>query len=257
MTFQFIPIGVVQSCFTEKFGIPRQPGLAPSAQGRILLYPEFAQEAAFLGLENTSHIWLQFVFHQTDWSGKLKVRPPRLGGNQSLGVFATRSPNRPNPIGLSVVTYLGLERLDDKLYIKVSGLDLLDGTPILDIKPYVPYADCLTGAVSELASEAPTIIPVVFSSECADVFNEISGQQFSAFVTNATHLKALLVEVLSQDPRPQYQATDTSRIYGMNLAGFNVRWQYRQGILNHSEYVNYEGVYIAVLEIAPILTKHF
>src|SRR5690606_22553065 len=157
--------GSTRSCFKEKFGIPRQPGLAPLARGRLELLPPYRDPAALEGLETCSHLWIQFVFHansRTQW--KPKVKPPRLGGNTSRGVFATRSPVRPNPIGLSVVRLAGITRVQDKCWLELSGIDLLDGTPVLDIKPYVPYVDCIPDAVNRLAPAAPALLPVNFSA---------------------------------------------------------------------------------------------
>src|SRR3954463_4060851 len=140
MDFIFPAIGIIHSCFKEKFGIPRQPGLAPLATAQLELLPPYDNRAALEGLETCSHIWLQFVFHANKRDAwKPKVKPPRLGGNKSLGVFATRSPTRPAPIGLSVVKLDGISEADGKLFLNLSGIDLLDGTPVLDIKPYVPY----------------------------------------------------------------------------------------------------------------------
>ncbi len=213
--FTFQSIGVVQSCFKEKFGIPRQPGLAPSARGRIYIFPEFAQEEAFAGLEACSHIWLQFVFHAARETWKPKVRPPRLGGNKTLGVFASRSPNRPNPLGLSVVAFCGMERDARGLFLEVAGIDLLDGTPILDIKPYVPYADAVTGAFNHVAAAAPILHPVIFTEEAQRFCSEYSPT-----------LQTLIIEVLQQDPRPQYHSGTDSRTYGMKILNLNLRWQY-------------------------------
>lgn len=241
--FQFRPIGVVESCFTDKFGIPRQPGLAPSASGRIRIYSEFANEHAFHGLEQCSHIWLQFVFHANDSLWKPKVRPPRLGGNKSLGVFATRSPNRPNPIGLSVVAFHGWRSSADGFYLIISGHDLLDRTPVLDIKPYVPYADALPDAVNQVAPEAPRFLPVVFSDEamksCMDLHKIAKNN-------GSENLERLIREVLQQDPRPQYQHPLAERIYGMHLFDLNVRWCYEA---DHSNPLGGEGVRIRVLTV--------
>ncbi|MGA4603626.1 tRNA (N6-threonylcarbamoyladenosine(37)-N6)-methyltransferase TrmO, partial [Ectopseudomonas hydrolytica] len=151
------PVGIVRSCFKEKFAIPRQPHLAPAARGVLELLPPFDQGDAVQGLQQVSHVWLLFLFHQTlEDKPRLKVRPPRLGGNQSVGVFSTRATHRPNGIGQSVVR---LERVEpDRLYL--SGIDLLDGTPVLDIKPYVPYADAVAGARNDMAEAPPPLIAV-------------------------------------------------------------------------------------------------
>lgn len=237
--FTFTAIGEVQSCFKEKFGIPRQPGLAPSARARILIYPEFAREEAFVGLDGCSHIWLQFVFHATHAAWRPKVRPPRLGGNKTLGVFATRSPNRPNPIGLSVVSFLGCIKEEAGFFVEIGGVDLLDGTPILDIKPYVPYADAIPDAINKIAPEAPQFLPVIFSDEAANFC--VSKDRYHA---DESSLEDLIREVLQQDPRPQYQSVDSGRIYGMRLWDLNIRWCYRPDAES-------EGVIICVVSIAP------
>lgn len=220
MEFSFPVIGTIHSCFKEKFGIPRQPGLAPAARGRLKLLPPYDDPAAFDGLETCSHIWLQFVFHansRSEW--KPKVKPPRLGGNKSLGVFATRSPIRPSPIGLSVVRLTGITRTDGKCWLELAGIDLLDGTPVLDIKPYVPYVDCVPEAFNHLAPNAPELIsveiPVAILSFCTEHQRK-----------TGINLAQLIREVLQQDPRPQYQQPEPDRIYGMILLEFNLRWRY-------------------------------
>lgn len=241
--FTFSAIGEVRSCFKEKFGIPRQPGLAPSAMAEILIYPEFARPEAFAGLDQCSHIWLQFVFHAAEAQWRPKVRPPRLGGNKTLGVFASRAPNRPNPIGLSVVSYLGADQNEEGYVIKVGGVDLLDGTPILDIKPYVPYVDAIPDAINRIAPEAPQLYPVHFSAAAAAFCSDYDTANGDPGGTLAT----LVQEVLRQDPRPQYQAVDEGRVYGMRLFDLNVRWSYR---LYTGEQA--ENLSIHVLSLAPI-----
>jgi tRNA-Thr(GGU) m(6)t(6)A37 methyltransferase TsaA len=241
--FTFPAIGEVRSCFKEKFGIPRQPGLAPTAMAEILIYPEFARAEAFAGLDQCSHIWLQFVFHASEAQWRPKVRPPRLGGNKTLGVFASRAPNRPNPIGLSVVTYLGAEQNEEGYVIKVGGVDLLDGTPILDIKPYVPYVDAVADAINSIAPEAPRLYPVHFSETVLAFCSAYDAANGDPGGTLATLVK----EVLRQDPRPQYQAVNESRVYGMRLFDLNVRWNYR---LCEGEQA--ENLCIYVVSVAPI-----
>ncbi len=154
-SYSLEPIGYVRSCFREKFGTPRQPGLIPSATGEIVVHPPYHTPHAFTQLEQFSHIWVLFLFHQAlrdEW--KPRVRPPRLGGNQSLGVFASRSPFRPNNIGLSPLKLERIEYGERPGRLFVSGIDLLDGTPVLDIKPYVPYADALPEARNDIADAA-------------------------------------------------------------------------------------------------------
>lgn len=216
MNYTFTPIGRVNSCFKEKFGIPRQSGLVAAATAQIQLFAPFDNLDAFMGLEGCSHIWVQFVFHHNkrqQW--KPKVRPPRLGGNKSLGVFATRAPVRPNPIGLSVVTLVDIQHSKKGLFLNISGHDLLDGTPVLDIKPYVPYADCIPSAVNPIAPDAPPQMAVTYT--------DTAKKQCLA---QANNLHQLIQQILQYDPRPQYQTPEPSRIYGMHLLDLNVRWRY-------------------------------
>ncbi|MCO1333839.1 tRNA (N6-threonylcarbamoyladenosine(37)-N6)-methyltransferase TrmO [Microbulbifer sp. OS29] len=212
------PIARVHSCFGEKFGVPRQPLLADASRASIELLPPMDTEDAVAGLEQHSHIWVVFQFHQAAGQWSAKVRPPRLGGNKKLGVLATRSPFRPNNIGLSVVRLLEV-RTAPKIELIVAGADLVDGTPVLDIKPYIPYADALTDAQSEFASAAPQPMPVTIPKPILT--------QAKAYRDNwGTDLPRLIDQVLSQDPRPAYQKMDQQRIYGMQLCGFNLRWRY-------------------------------
>lgn len=225
MDFTFPAIGIVHSCFKEKFGIPRQPGLAPLACAEIELLPPYNDTTAFEGLESCTHLWIQFVFHanrhanrREEW--KAKVKPPRLGGNKTLGVFATRSPTRPAPIGLSVVRLRGILEREGKLLVQISGVDLLEGTPVLDIKPYVPYVDCVWEAENAFAAAAPELIAV-------DIPADLMAQCVAYWQRTGTDLAGLITQVLQQDPRPQYQQPDTERVYGMKLLDLDVRWQYR------------------------------
>lgn len=221
MDFTFPAIGIAHSCFKEKFGIPRQPGLAPLATAEIELLPPYNDPAAFEGLEGTSHLWVQFVFHansREEW--KPKVKPPRLGGNKSLGVFATRSPTRPAPIGLSVVRFEGLRERDGKLLVVISGVDLLDGTPVLDIKPYVPYVDAVADAYNHFAPQPPAVIEVQIPTDLAVICRDYQQKM-------GIDLAGLITQVLQQDPRPQYQQPDPERIYGMKLLDLDVRWRYQ------------------------------
>lgn len=218
MSYQVNPIGFVRSCFKEKFAIPRQPLLAPAARGVLELVPPFDQPEALQGLEQVSHVWLLFLFHQTlEDKPRLKVRPPRLGGNRSIGVFASRATHRPNGIGQSVVRLDGLE--PGRLLL--SGIDLLDGTPVIDIKPYVPYADSVTGAHNAIADAPPRPIAVEWNAEA-----------LAQAATHAQRLGEPLVELieqcLAQDPRPAYQRPEPERRYGVLLWDVQVRWHYPQ-----------------------------
>ena len=201
------PIGVVESCFGEKFGTPRQSGIVESARGRIVFSDEVDDEAC-RGLEEFSHLWLVFLFDQVDEEeARWLVRPPRLGGNEKKGVFATRSPFRPNRIGLSLVKFesVGVGSLE------VSGLDLVDGTPILDVKPYLPYVESVPDAKGGFAETAPVRMEVVFQ------FDDLEGGD-----------RRLISEALSLDPRPAYH-DDPERIYGCLLAGYEVKWRAEEG----------------------------
>ncbi|MBE6331796.1 MAG: tRNA (N6-threonylcarbamoyladenosine(37)-N6)-methyltransferase TrmO [Bacteroidales bacterium] len=199
--------------FDDKFGIPRQSGLAPALEGRIIFEPEYRVAEALRGLEGFSHIWLIWDFseaHRPQWSPT--VRPPRLGGNVRMGVFATRSPFRPNPIGLSCVEIAGIDlHTADGPVIYVKGADLKNGTPIFDIKPYVPVADChieARGGFSEQTRNAP---------ELEVEFDEAIAKQFPGDKLDA------LRQVLAQDPRPHYHQ-DSGRLYGMTFAGVNLHF---------------------------------
>jgi tRNA-Thr(GGU) m(6)t(6)A37 methyltransferase TsaA len=216
MSYAVAPVGFVRSCFKEKFAIPRQPQLAPAARGVLELLAPFDQPQAIEGLEQVSHVWLLFVFHQAlETQPRLKVRPPRLGGNQSLGVFATRSTHRPNGMGQSVVK---LDKVEPgRLWL--SGIDLLDGTPVLDIKPYVPYADCLPSAVNLIAATAPQLIEVRWSDGAL-----LQAQQHSLRL--AEPLVELIEQCLAQDPRPAYQKPIPERRYGVRFWDVQVRWHY-------------------------------
>lgn len=212
-------IARMQSDFPTKFGIPRQSGLVDELESIIVFEPEFRNSDALRGLEDFSHLWLIWEFSEAvrdTWSPT--VRPPRLGGNARLGVFATRSPFRPNPIGLSSVKILGLEKTAAfGTAIRVSGADLMDGTPILDIKPYIPYSDCHTDATGGFTDTAKDfILEVDFPKS---LLKKVPMDKQNA-----------LLQVLSHDPRPSYQA-DSNRIYGLSFAGLNVRFTVNNGIL--------------------------
>ncbi len=216
MPYSVSPIGFVRSCFKEKFAIPRQPQLAPAARGVLELVAPFDTGEAVQGLEQVSHVWLLFVFHQAlEDRPRLKVRPPRLGGNKSVGVFASRATHRPNGIGQSVVKLDAVE--PGRLWL--SGIDLLDGTPVLDIKPYVPYADSVASAYNRIADAAPRLIEVHW-------LDGARSQARSHGLRLDQPLIELIEQCLAQDPRPAYQVPSPERRYGARFWDVDVRWHY-------------------------------
>jgi tRNA-Thr(GGU) m(6)t(6)A37 methyltransferase TsaA len=223
MQFEFKPIGLIHSCFKEKFGIPRQSGLVTAARAMLEILPPFDQNEAFKGLEDFSHVWVIFVFHGIP-SGKWHptVRPPRMGGNRRTGVFATRSGFRPNSIGMSAVRLTKICRMEGKLNLYLSGVDLLDQTPVLDIKPYLPYADMIPGASGGFASNAPYPSLTV-------AFTDQSRQTCIEREKTYPGLADLITQVLQADPRPAYMSSVSKRTeFGMRLYDLNIRWSVRQ-----------------------------
>jgi tRNA-Thr(GGU) m(6)t(6)A37 methyltransferase TsaA len=216
LTVTFNLIGTIRSCYGEKFGIPRQPGLVKSAVATLELLPPFNMPDAVRGLEDFSHVWIIFLFHQSareQW--KATVRPPRLGGNERVGVFASRSNFRPNPIGLSVVELQEIEGTT----LKLGGGDFLDGTPVLDIKPYIPYADCIRGAHGAFADAAPEPVNrVEFSDEAEHALQTLENK-------NRPALRQLVCDMLAYNPRPAYQADDPDRVFGTRVFDLEVRWR--------------------------------
>ncbi len=219
-TYTMKVIARIRSDFPEKFGIPRQSGLVEELKADIIFEPEYRSVDALRGLEGYSHIWLIWGFSQAvreDWSPT--VRPPRLGGNQRMGVFATRSPFRPNPLGLSCVKLDGIEAADESgTILHISGADLMDGTPIFDIKPYLPYVDSHPDALGGFGSARKDYQLEV---ECPPQCLEQIPEQY----------RDSLMAVLAQDPRPSYQE-DPERIYGMKYAGMNVKFYVEKGTLH-------------------------
>lgn len=215
-------IAKIQTDFPAKFGIPRQSGLV-NTKGTIVFEPEYRKEEALKGLEDYSHLWLIWEFSEavrTGWSPT--VRPPRLGGNKRCGVFATRSPFRPNPIGLSCVKMTGMKKHPEKgMVIEVEGADLMDGTPIFDIKPYLPYADCVPDARGGFADAVKNYaldveIPEICLLKLPEEHRECVRQ------------------ILAGDPRPSYQ-NDPDRIYGMEYAGYEIKFRVKDCVLTVCE----------------------
>ena len=214
--FSFTPIGYVESPYAQKFGIARQPGLVTAATVRIRLLPQYGADCV-RGLADFDHIWLQFVFHDAiaeGWSPL--VRPPRLGGKQKKGVFATRSPHRPNHLGLSLLPLLAIETKTSKgISLLCGGADLLDGTPVLDIKPYIPFVEAKPAARSGFVAGPPPLLAVNWLPE--------SQGQCVQLALNPQQIE-LIEQSIAQDPRPAYQ-DDPQRVYVMALVGVQVRFQ--------------------------------
>lgn len=235
-TYQFTPIGVIRSCFKEKFGIPRQPGIVPEAVSTLELIAPYDRAEALAELDGFTHIWVIFVFHDAmreEW--RPTVRPPRLGGNRRIGVFASRSPFRPNPVGLSVVRLEKVECNGERCVLHLRGADLLDGTPVLDIKPYLPYVDAVPGATGGFATDAPP-------GKLSVKFSEQAETQCDARESDLPGLRKLIEQVLAQDPRPAYvqdKAQAEAQHFGMHLYDFDLRWQVR-------------GEEVEVLELCPL-----
>lgn len=212
-------IAVMHSDFSTKFGIPRQSGLAEALQSTIVFEPAYRNPEALRGIEGFSHLWILWQFSQAvrqDWSPT--VRPPRLGGNTRMGVFATRSPFRPNAIGLSCVRLLSVEQTQDMgTVLHIGGADLMDGTPILDIKPYIPYCDAHPEAMGGFTQNAGDFMLEV-------EFPENLKQRLPAEKQEA------ICQVLSHDPRPSYQK-DSDRIYGLSFAGHDIRFTVKDKVL--------------------------
>lgn len=220
-----IPIARFCGDFPDKFGIPRQSGLAEALRGIVVFEPAYRNPDSLRGLDGFSHIWLLWEF-SGNRSGAWcpTVRPPRLGGNRRMGVFATRSPYRPNPIGLSCVRLTDIVH-DPKMgaVLLVSGADLMDGTPIYDIKPYLPYADCRPNATGGFASQPAE--PVLTVESPPELLMPLSEERRTA-----------LLQILSLDPRPSYQ-DDPNRVYGLSFAGYNIRFRVAGNILHILEAV--------------------
>ena len=228
--FTVKPVAYIRTDFKEKFGIPRQSGRAPSLTAEIVFTPEYRHPDALRGIEEFSHLWLIFDFskaHRNEFSPTF--RPPRLGGNTRVGVFASRSPFRPNPIGLSCVKFLRVEeRKDEGCVLIVSGADLLDGTPVLDIKPYIPFADCHPQATGGYATEHEhDKLQVIFPESLLATITEDKRQG--------------LIECLADDPRPSYQ-DDPERVYGMRFGDYELKFSVQNAVLTVIDAYRLESV---------------
>lgn len=218
------PIAFIRSDFGGKFGVPRQSLLAPETRAEIVFEKPYRSPEALRGIEGFSHLWVIWQFSKNAGKWSPTVRPPRLGGDECVGVFATRSPFRPNSLGLSCVKLVGVRHTErDGDILEVAGADLMDGTPIFDIKPYVPYADCVTEATGGFTdvTERKTL-NVVFPPELLRQIPEMK--------------RAGLIQALAQDPRPAYQS-DGERVYGLTFAGRDVRFTVADGVLTVAEVV--------------------
>ncbi|EKO3369953.1 tRNA (N6-threonylcarbamoyladenosine(37)-N6)-methyltransferase TrmO [Vibrio fluvialis] len=211
------PIAVIESPYKEKFAVPRQPRLVPSATARVKLLGESNCPEAVRGIEQFSHLWLLFLFNQNLQAGwKPTVRPPRLGGNERIGVLASRSTFRPNGIGMSAVELRGVSKQGDQIYLDLGSVDLVDGTPIIDIKPYIPYSDSIADAQGGYAEAEPEQAAVTFSAAALETLQRLPDGQVQ---------QAVIGEVLAQDPRPAYKKNKPDmKEYAVNLYDLNVKF---------------------------------
>lgn len=232
--FSFSQIGRIRSPYKEKFAVPRQPGLVEDGCGELMLLPPYNQPEAVRGLEDFSHIWVMFIFHQTMEGGwRPTVRPPRLGGNARIGVFATRSTFRPNPVGMSLIELKGIRCQGSEVILELGSLDLVDGTPVIDIKPYLPFAESHPCARAGFAQLAPTAdMPIHFSAQ--------AERQLLLNLARYPTLRRFITQVLAQDPRPAYRKGEhVERDYAVHLLEFNVRWRV---IENTAEVISLDNV---------------
>jgi len=212
------PIGFIESPYKEKFAVPRQPRLVPAAGARVRLSDAVNSPEALRGIEQFSHVWLLFLFDQNlDAGWKPTVRPPRLGGNERIGVFASRSTFRPNGIGMSAVEVKGVSKKGDQLYLELGSVDLVDGTPIVDIKPYIPYSDSISDAIGGYAEAEPETSQVCFSAQALTMLQSRKDGLMQ---------QQVIEQVLAQDPRPAYKKNKSDdKEYAVNLFDLNVKFR--------------------------------
>jgi tRNA (adenine37-N6)-methyltransferase len=217
---QITPVAFIKSPYKQKFAIPRQPNLVREAIGEIHFEPAFSDHNCLREIEQFSHLWLLFQFHETAEQGWTPtVTPPRLGGTTRVGVFASRSTFRPNAIGMSVVEFVDVVQSGVSLILRVRGIDLLDGTPILDIKPYIPYADCVMASTGGYAPTPP-------QNSLQVNFSMVARTQLDTLITRYPDLELFITHVLQQDPRPaQHIKNAYNREFGMFLYDLNIRWR--------------------------------
>ena len=219
---EITPIAHIVSPFSEKFGIPRQSRLAEECPATVVFEPGYCLEDAVRGLEAFSHIWLIWGFSEAPWDGNFTVRPPRLGGNTRIGVYASRSPFRPNSLGMSAVRLEKIEMTDHGPVLHVAGADLLDGTPIYDIKPYIPYADCIPEATDGYTGPTKDHrLRVEFADGATDAIK--SGEGIDSDTLSQ------IFQLLSLDPRVSYDS-DPDKVWGMSYGGYNVRFTVAGGV---------------------------
>ena len=217
-TVEMSIIAIVRSCYREKFGIPRQPGLVDRSRARIEFLPSFDRAEMFRELDTFSHIWVHFLFHDSIGEGwRTTVRPPSLGGQRRVGIFSSRSPHRPNHLGLSVVKLLEITSFDNRISLEVGGGDFLDNTPVLDIKPYVPFSDCIPDAAAGYSGQQILPLRVCFLKD-AELFCREYEEQ------TGRDLAGLVEQVLAQDPRPASQR-HRQKYFGIQLWDVNIRWR--------------------------------
>lgn len=216
-------IGVIRSCYRQKFGIPRQSGLVDSAEASLIFHPPYNRMEMLTGLMSFSHVWISFIFHQSIALGwKATVRPPRLGGRTKMGVLATRSPHRPNHLGLSVVRLKKIFDNEEGCGLLLSGVDLLDGTPVVDVKPYLPYCDRITDPTEGFTAVAFSSLQVSLTTEVEEFCRQYTLEE-------GRPLRQLITETIGRDPRPASQRED-GRAFGILLYDVNIRWRVAGGV---------------------------
>ncbi|GHC23021.1 tRNA (N6-threonylcarbamoyladenosine(37)-N6)-methyltransferase TrmO [Aidingimonas halophila] len=216
-TFAVDPIGRIESDYPDKFGIPRQPGLAKAARATLVMLPPYDDPLTIRGLDAFSHLWVTFIFHRSPSRWTPLIRPPRLGGNTRVGVFASRSTHRPNRLGLSLVELVAVDT-SQGVRLQIQGHDLVNGTPVVDIKPHLPWADTPDSNQAGYAEEPPDTYPVRFAPQ---------AERFLDSRRDGNSLRELVVQVLAQDPRPAYRKGAEQRTYGVRLRDVDVRFQAR------------------------------